>query len=63
MLATADTLNLSTEYTMFSQDNLTCYWGNRQELTAKQRETINMGHTIILIIENMSGEKKKSWCD
>jgi hypothetical protein len=40
MLATADTLNLSTEYTMFSQDNLTCYWGNREELTAKQRETI-----------------------
>jgi hypothetical protein len=32
-------------------------------LFKKQRETINMGHTIILIIENMSGEKKKSWCD
>lgn len=39
-LATADSLNLSTEYAMFSQSNLTCYWGNREELTAKQRGII-----------------------
>ena len=40
LLATANTLNLSPEYAMFSQNNLTCYWGNREELTTKQREII-----------------------
>lgn len=40
LLATADNLNLSSEYAMFSQNNLTCYWGDREELTAKQREII-----------------------
>ncbi len=40
LLATADTLKLSSEYAMFSQNNLTCYWGDRGELTGKQREII-----------------------
>lgn len=30
---------------MFSQKNLTCYWGNREELTDKQRKNIKeMGY-------------------
>lgn len=33
-------MNLSTEYAMFNQKNLTCYWGNRDELTDKQRKII-----------------------
>ncbi len=40
LLATANTFNLSPEYAMFSQNNLTCYWGDRAELTAKQRGII-----------------------
>lgn len=40
MLAMQEQMNLSVEYVMFSQDNLTCYWGNREELSAKQREII-----------------------
>lgn len=28
------------EYAMFSQQNLTCYWGDREELSTKQREVI-----------------------
>ena len=40
LLATADTLKLSSEYAMFSQNNLTCYWGDRGEQTGKQRENI-----------------------
>ena len=40
MLAMWQELNLSPEYAIFSQKNLTCYWGNRDELTAKQRKTI-----------------------
>lgn len=40
MLAMQQTLNLSPEYAMFNQKNLTCYWGNRNELTEKQRKTI-----------------------
>lgn len=33
-------MNLSTEYAMFSQNFLACYWGNREELSDKQREII-----------------------
>ena len=33
-------MNLSAEYAMFNQRNLTCYWGNRDELTDKQRKII-----------------------
>ena len=39
-LALADEMNLSVEFAMFSQNNLTCYWGNREELSEKQRKTI-----------------------
>lgn len=33
-------LNLSAEFVMGNQSNLSCYWGNRDELTDKERETI-----------------------
>lgn len=40
MLTMQEQMNLPVEYTMFYQNNLTCYWGNRDELSAKQREII-----------------------
>ena len=45
MLTMQEQLNLPTDYVMFSQNNLTCYWGNREELTDKQRKNIKeMGY-------------------
>jgi hypothetical protein len=35
-----ESLNLKQEYAMFNQKTLTCYWGNRDELTDKQRKII-----------------------
>jgi len=40
MLTMREELNLSVEYAMFNQQNLTCYWGDREELSAKQRQII-----------------------
>lgn len=40
MLTMREQMNLSVEYAMYNQMNLTCYWGNREELTAKQREIV-----------------------
>ena len=40
MLTMQEHMNLSTKYVMFNQRNLTCYWGNRDELTDKQRKVI-----------------------
>lgn len=40
MLAMHQQMNLSDEYTAFQQKNLTCYWGNRDELSDKQRKII-----------------------
>lgn len=40
MLTMQQSMNLSTRYVMFNQKNLTCYWGNRDELTNKQRGII-----------------------
>lgn len=40
LLAMQEHMNLSVEYAMFHQMNLTCYWGNREELMTKQREII-----------------------
>lgn len=40
MLAYQQSMNLSGEYAMFNQKNLTCYWGNRDELTNNQRKII-----------------------
>lgn len=38
-------MNIPGEYAMFSQNNLTCYWGNREELSEKQRKIIkDMGY-------------------
>lgn len=46
MLAMQQDLNLSSEYALFRQKNLTCYWGNREEITDKQRKTIkDLGYT------------------
>lgn len=46
MLTMQQSMNLSTEYVMFNQKNLTCYWGNRDELTDKQRKVIReLGYT------------------
>lgn len=45
MLTMQEQLNLPIDYVMFSQNNLTCYWGNREELTDKQRKNIKeMGY-------------------
>lgn len=40
MIAMQQSMNLSPEYAMSCQKNLTCYWGNREELTDKQRKII-----------------------
>lgn len=40
MLIMQQSMNLKPEYVMFNQRNLTCYWGNRDELSNKQRKTI-----------------------
>lgn len=46
MLMMQQSMNLSTQYAMFNQKNLTCYWGNRDELTDKQRKIIKeLGYT------------------
>ena len=40
MLTMQEQMNLSTKYVMYNQSNLTCYWGNRDELSDKQRKII-----------------------
>lgn len=46
MLTMQDSMNLASEYAMFNQRNLTCYWGNRDELSDKQRKIIKeLGYT------------------
>ena len=40
MLTLSEKMNLSPEYAMFSQNNLTCYWGNREELTREQWQIV-----------------------
>ena len=40
MLTLSEKMNIPGEYAMFSQNNLTCYWGNREELSEKQRKII-----------------------
>lgn len=47
MLTMQESMNLKPEYAMFHQKNLTCYWGNREELTAKQRKIIkDLGYSF-----------------
>lgn len=36
MILNQKSLNLSEKYALFSQNNLTCYWGNRDELSKEQ---------------------------
>ena len=46
MLAMQERMNLAPEYVMLNQRNLTCYWGNRDELSEKQRKMIKeLGYT------------------
>ena len=46
MLTMQQSMNLSTEYAMFNQKNLTCYCGNRDDLSDKQRKIIKeLGYT------------------
>lgn len=46
MLTMQQSMNLTPEYAMFNQRNLTCYWGNRNELSEKQRKIIKeLGYT------------------
>lgn len=40
IFAMQEQLNMSVEYAMFTQKNLTCYWGDRDELSSKQRKII-----------------------
>lgn len=40
MLTMQESMNLSVEYAMHNQSALTCYWGNREELTDKQRKIV-----------------------
>lgn len=50
MLTMQEQMNLSVEYAMFNQNNITCYWGNREELPAKQRQVL----ILILRMETCS---------
>ncbi len=46
MLVMQERMNLSVDFAMYHQRNLTCYWGNRDELTDKQRKMIKeLGYT------------------
>lgn len=40
MLALRQRLNLTMEYAMFCQRNMSCYWGSRDDLTERQRKII-----------------------
>ena len=40
MLAMQESMNLFSEYAMYHQKCLSCYWGNREELSNAQRKTI-----------------------
>lgn len=40
ILASQYELNISPQFAMYLQNNLTCYWGDREELSAKQRNII-----------------------
>lgn len=40
MLGMQEELKLTAEYMMFSQNNLTCYWGNKEELSEEQKKII-----------------------
>ncbi len=40
MMLNRERLNLTPEFAMGNQSNLTCYWGNRVELTEAEREVI-----------------------
>lgn len=40
MLALRQRLNVTAEYAMFYQRNMSCYWGKREDLTERQRKVI-----------------------
>lgn len=46
ILSIQSNLNISPSFAMYLQNNLTCYWGNREELSGKQRNIIKeLGYT------------------
>ena len=46
ILSIQDELNISPQFAMYLQNSLVCYWGNREELSAKQRNIIKeLGYT------------------
>jgi len=46
LLASQNSLHLSSEYAIWNQKSLNCYWGNREELTGDQRRVIkDLGYT------------------
>ena len=45
MLTLSDRMNIPSDFAMACQNNLTCYWGNREELSAEQRRIVKeLGH-------------------
>lgn len=44
ILASQEQLNISPYFAMYLQDNLTCYWGDREELSNKQRDIKELGY-------------------
>lgn len=40
IIAAQDKLGIDSRFAMYLQNNLTCYWGDRDELSQKQRNTI-----------------------
>ena len=40
MLRMQEGLNISVEYAMFNQKSINCYWGDKEELSTKQRQII-----------------------
>ena len=46
ILSIQNELNIPPSFAMYLQNNLTCYWGNREELSVKQRNIIKeLGYT------------------
>ena len=46
LLASQKSMNVSSEYAIFNQKSLNCYWGNREELTDDQQRVITeLGYT------------------
>ena len=40
MLTLSDHMNIPSDFAMACQNNLTCYWGNREEMSGEQRRIV-----------------------